>query len=169
MKKLLKISALLMAIGVSSLASESMAVGPTSNFQTNAVINSSCVLTASNVAFGAYTPTATATSLSANGTINATCSNGVVYNLALDGGKGGIATRKMAGAASGNADFLFYNMYTTSAKTTIFGDGTTGGGSKITVTGNGNSQATTIYGSLLTNQYVTPDNYSDSLTVTMTY
>lgn len=158
-----------MAIGVSSLANTSMAAGPTGNFQTNAVINSSCVLTASSVAFGAYTPTATATSLTANGTINATCSNGVVYNLALDGGKGGIATRKMAGAASGNADFLFYNIYTTSAKTVIFGDGTTGNGSKITVTGNGNSQATTIYGSLLTNQYVTPDNYSDSLTVTMTY
>lgn len=169
MKKLLKISAVLMALGVSSLANISMAAGPTTTFQTNAVINSSCVLTASSVAFGAYTPTATATALNANGTINATCSNGVVYSLALDGGKGGIATRKMAGAKAGNADLLAYNIYTTSAKTNIFGDGTTGNGSKITVTGNGASQATTIYGSLLTNQYITPDDYMDSLTVTMTY
>lgn len=169
MKKLLKISAILMAMGVSSLVNTSMAAGPTGNFQTNAVINSSCVLTASNVAFGGYTPTAAATALNANGTINATCSNGVVYNLTLDGGKGGIATRKMAGGKSGNADFLFYNIYTTSAKTTIFGDGTTGNSGKITMTGNGNSQATTIYGSLLTNQFITPDDYSDNLTVTMTY
>lgn len=169
MKKLLKISAVLIALGVSSLANVSMAEGPTSNFKTNAVINSSCIITASSVAFGAYTPTATATSLSANGIIDATCSNGVVYTLTLDSGKGTIGARKMAGTNAENADFLFYNLYTNSAKTTIFGNGTTGNGSKITVTGNGNSQATTIYGNLLTNQYVTPDSYSDNLTVTMAY
>lgn len=167
MKNLLKISALVMALGFGSSA---MAVNVNGNFQSNAVISSSCLLSASAVAFGAFTPTATATTLSANGTVSATCSNGVPYALSLDGGtKGTIATRKMGGANVANADLLIYNIYTTTAKTTIFGDGTTGSGSKINSTGTGSAQAITVYGGLLTNQYVTPDNYSDTLTVTMTY
>lgn len=165
MKNLLKISALVMALGFGSSA---MAVNVNGNFQSNAVISSSCLLSASAVAFGAFTPTATATTLSANGTVSATCSNGVTYALALDAGtKGTIGTREMGGGNVANADKLAYNIYTTTAKTVIFGDGTTG--SKINSTGTGAAQAITVYGGLLTNQYVTPDNYSDTLTVTMTY
>lgn len=165
MKNLLKISALVMALGFGSSA---MAGSVTGSFQSNAVITSSCLLSASAVAFGAFTPTSTATTLSANGTVSATCSNGVAYALSLDAGtKGTIGTRQMGGANAANADLLAYNIYTTTAKTTIFGNGTTG--SKINSTGTGSAQAITVYGGLLTNQYVTPDNYSDTLTVTMTY
>lgn len=41
--------------------------------------------------------------------------------------------------------------------------------SVLAVTGNGAAQSTTVYGNILTNQYITPDNYVDTLTVAMTY
>lgn len=168
MKNLLKISALVMALSFGSSAFA--ATNITTNMQANATVSSSCLLSASNIAFGSFTPTATATNLTANGTISATCSNGVSYQLAIDAGlTGTIAARKMAptGTVAGNSDTLSYNLYTDLAKTTIFGNGTSG--SKVTVTGNGGSQSTTVYGNILTNQYITPDNYVDTLTVSMTY
>lgn len=167
MKNIVKLASLAIALVVSSSA---IAASGSVNggFKTQAAISSSCLLSSSNVAFGAFTPTATATKLSANGIISATCSNGVVYNLSLNAGlKGTIATRMMGGGAVQNADKLAYNIFTNAAGTIIFGDNTSG--SKITVTGNGTLQATTIYGSLLTNQYITPDNYADTLIISMAY
>jgi hypothetical protein len=64
--------------------------------------------------------------------------------------------------------YISYNLYTTSAHSTIWGDGT---GGSITVTGSDTTTTKnyTIYGQLPTPQGVTPNTYTDTITVTVTY
>ena len=73
----------------------------------------------------------------------------------------------MAGLTNGNTDKLAYNLYQDSGYATLWGDGTTG--SKVSLTGTGSTQTSTVYGTLSLNQYIKPDNYADNLTVTLTY
>jgi spore coat protein U-like protein len=74
--------------------------------------------------------------------------------------------------AAGTAT-LQYNLYTTAGFATVFGDGT---GTTATIAGTGAGLATpvttTVYGQLLdstANQAVAPGNYSDTITVTISY
>jgi len=75
---------------------------------------------------------------------------------------------------AGGADTLRYNLYTTAALATLFGDGTTG--STMPGTGAGlaaaNAVAVTVYGQVpdtAANQAVTPGAYTDTIGVTVTY
>jgi spore coat protein U-like protein len=74
--------------------------------------------------------------------------------------------------ASG-ANTLQYNLFTTVAFAQVFGDGS---GTSKTVAGTGAGVATantvTVFGQLLdnaTNQAAVPGNYTDTITVTVTY
>ena len=164
MKKLTKILSALALVG---LAQASFAATSTSaNFQATATLNSSCVVTATNVAFGTITPAATGTA-SATGTITSRCSNNVGYTLSINAGSGTIAARTMTGATNGNTDKLAYNLYQDAGYATLWGDGTTG--SKVSLTGSGVTQTSTVYGTLSLNQYIKPDTYADNLTVTLSY
>jgi spore coat protein U-like protein len=71
------------------------------------------------------------------------------------------------------ANTLQYNLYTTAAFTTVFGDGS---GASQTEAGTGAGVATavsfTVFGQLpdnATNQAVVPGAYTDTITVTVTY
>jgi spore coat protein U-like protein len=71
------------------------------------------------------------------------------------------------------ANTLQYNLYTTAAFTTVFGDGS---GASQTESGAGAGVATavafTVFGQLpdnATNQAVVPGAYTDTITVTVTY
>jgi spore coat protein U-like protein len=151
---------------LAAMSGVAMAGSTNATFQASATINASCVVAASNVSFGAITPASTGTA-TASGAITSTCSNSVPYTLAINAGSGTIAARKMAGSASDNLDKLAYNLYTSSALTTVWGDGTTG--STVSMTGSGVAQSNTIYGSLALDQYLVPDTYTDNLTVTLAY
>jgi spore coat protein U-like protein len=64
---------------------------------------------------------------------------------------------------------LHYQIYTSAALSTVWGDGT--GSSSTVAGGNGGvaSQTLTGYGVISTSQYVTPGSYTDTITVTLTY
>lgn len=162
MKKL-KLS--LLAI-VAAMSSSAFAGSTSANFQVNATVQPTCVITATNVDFGAITPAATG-SVPSTGTVTTTCTKTTAYTLTLSSGSGSITSRKMSGATAGNLDGLLYNIYKDSGRTIVFGDGTSG--QTITGLGTGVAETTTIYGSVDLNQYIRPDTYSDSLTVTLTY
>ncbi|WP_423778032.1 spore coat protein U domain-containing protein [Delftia acidovorans] len=170
----MKFKITVLAIALASLSGSVWAgAGPpaqnaTATFQVTASVSATCVISATNVAFGAITPAATGTATT-TGTITSTCTKTTPYTLALNAGGGTIAARTMAGGTAGNTDKLAYNIYTDAGATLIFGDGTAGNGSTVGLTGTGAAQTTTIYGQSSLNQYVKPDAYSDNLTVTMTY
>ncbi len=144
----------------------------TSSFQVTATVLSTCSASATAVAFPNYTPGGGA--VTANGTISVKCTNTSPYHVALNAGSstGDAFTQRLMTLAAGTAT-LQYNLYTTAGFATVFGDGT---GTTATIAGTGAGLATpvttTVYGQLLdstANQAVAPGNYSDTITVTISY
>ena len=138
----------------------------TTNFSVTATVLAVCNVQATNLAFGSYSAT-NATPDDASSSVSVTCSNGQPYAIALDAGAGTGATVAARTMASG-ANALSYALYTGSARTTIWGDGSL---STSTVAGSGSGalQAYTVYGRVRANQYVAAGRYTDTVTVTITY
>jgi spore coat protein U-like protein len=142
----------------------------TTTFAVTATVQATCSATATPLAFGAYTPGAGA--VTNNSTISVKCTKNTPYTVALNAGSttGDAYTQRLM--ASG-ANTLQYNLYTTAAFGTVFGDGTPG---SATIAGTGAGVATantvTVYGQLpdsATNQAAVPGSYSDTITVTVSY
>lgn len=164
------ISALLItaALGVSASAG---AVTTTTNFQVTATVAKTCSATSAALAFGTYTPGGGALTGSTN--VSVKCTKNTTFTVALDKGTttGGTITQRLMSDGGGNT--LQYNLYTTAAFTTVFGDGTAG---SATLNGTGAGVATAVAiavnGQLLdnaTNQNAVPGNYTDTITATITY
>jgi spore coat protein U-like protein len=142
----------------------------TTTFAVTATVQATCSATATALPFGNYTPGAGA--LANSSTISVKCTKNTPYTVALNAGTttgGTLAQRLMAAGAN----TLQYNLYTTAALTTVFGDGT---GTTGTGAGTGAGVATannlTVFGQLpdnATNQAAVPGSYSDTITVTVTY
>jgi len=142
----------------------------TTTFQVSATVLKTCLVSASPLAFGNYTPGSG--NVAGQTTVNVNCTKNTAFTVALDKGTtagGTIGQRLMASGAN----TLQYNLYTTNAYTTIFGDGT-GGSSTQAGTGSGvaTANALTVFGQLpdnATNQAAVPGAYTDTITVTVTY
>jgi spore coat protein U-like protein len=122
----------------------------------------SCTVSATAVAFGAFNPFGAV--VNSTGTVSVTCSGGGInntYTIALSTGSGTYAQRYMN-------SLLKYNLYSDSTHMTIWGDGT-GGSSTVTGTNGHTTNNFTVYGQIPTPQGIAPNNYSDSITVTVTY
>lgn len=127
---------------------------------------------ATTLAFGNYRAT-TSTATTANGTVTVSClsaSTGNLPSFTVALSKGTTATsfspRQMA---SGTAR-LNYNIYRTSAYTTIWGDGTSGT-QTASYSSSSNLRTTnfTAFGQIPVGQYVKAAAYTDTITVTVTY
>jgi spore coat protein U-like protein len=142
----------------------------TTTFAVTSQVQATCSATATTLAFPAYTPGAGA--VTSTNTISIKCTKNSPYTISLNRGAtaGGTVAQRLMGAG---ANTLQYNLYTTAAHTIIFGDGS---GSSQTVAGTGSGVATansvTVFGQLpdnATNQLAVPANYTDTITVTVTY
>ena len=137
----------------------------------------SCTVSATTLAFGGYD---TINALNGTSTITVTCThtnNPAVrfdYVVALSSGPGSYASRQL----TGTGDTLSYNLYTSAAMTTVWGDGVTAGtatvaGSFVVGGGVGRSgtDTQTVYGRIGAAQNVLPGAYSTAspITVTITY
>jgi spore coat protein U-like protein len=138
----------------------------------------SCSISTTGVAFGSFNPL-TGTSHDSNGNIAFSCAGNqtiagllIPYSIAISKGGGTTyATRRMASGTH----FLTYNLYTDSAHTIIWGDGT--GGSSTTgsimlldLLGLGATVNYPIYGRVTSGQTTAvPGVYTDTITVTVTY
>lgn len=136
----------------------------------SAIVDSACLVSANPLTFPTYTP--------GNGSVNAIttlsvrCSRNTQFTVAMDAGTGGtVAQRLMTqGAAT-----LQYNLYTSAARTTVWGDGSL---SSAVVSGVGKGLAgneaitETVFGSLPdspANRQLAPGLYSDTVMITVAY
>lgn len=132
-----------------------------------------CSVSATTVAFGGYNPFS-ATPLDSTGDIAVSCSLGGIISLLVSyeiklatGGSGGYSPRRM----SNGANTLNYNLYTTSGRGTIWGNGSSSGtvsdsyllGIGTTVRHYG------VYGRVPALQNARSGGYLDSITVTVEY
>ena len=141
----------------------------TTTFGVSATVLKTCSVTANPLAFGSYTPGAGA--LAVNTAVNVRCTKGTTFTVALNGGTtaGGTITQRLM---TNGTDTLQYNLYTTAAFATLFGDGTTGVTMPGTGTGLATAVALTVFGSLpdnAANQAVSTGAYADTINVTVTY
>lgn len=153
-------------------AGAAQAATKTATFNVTANVLANCSVTANALNFGDYTPGTVA--LTGSSTVSVRCTKNTGYSVALNAGTtsgGTIAQRLMKHASA--TDTLQYNLYTTAALTTVFGDGTGGSGtSNGTGSGMGTASTITVYGSLpdsTANQDAAPGAYSDTVTVSVTY
>lgn len=152
----------LLALGFFSLPA-SATTTVTTTFGVSATVQSTCLISATAMAFGTYTGVA-ATSTS---TVTVTCTNTTPYNIGFSSGLATgatVTTRKMTGPSS---SLLSYALYQDSARSVNWGQ--TVGTDTVSGTGNGSSQTITAYGAIPASQYVNPGAYSDTITATITY
>jgi spore coat protein U-like protein len=139
----------------------------TNTFTVQAIINSSCNVTATTLNFGTYDPTS-ATALAGSSTVSVFCTSGTPYTAALNVGSGGgsFTTRTIASGSN----TLNYNLFRDAAYTQVWGDGS---GSTFTVAGTGSGLLTagnlTVYGQIPIAQDKPAGSYSSTVTVTVTY
>jgi spore coat protein U-like protein len=135
----------------------------TTTFAVTATVQSTCLVSATAMAFGTYTGVAATTT----STVSVTCTNTTPYNVALNAGLATgatVSTREMTGPLSA---LLSYALYSDSARSVNWGQ--TIGTDTVAGTGNGSAQAITVYGQIPAGQYVAPGAYTDTITATVTY
>jgi spore coat protein U-like protein len=151
-----------------AFAGSAQAATKTANFGVSATVAANCLVSATNLGFGTYTGVAQLTGTS---NVNVNCTKNSTYSLALSAGGGTYATRLLANGTNN----LQYNLYTSAAATSIWGDGTA---STAVVPGTGAGMAAanqithTVYGVLpdnVTNETQPVGTYNDTITVTVTY
>lgn len=164
-----KILTATLATGVMA-AGIAQAATTTTTFAVTATVQSTCSATAATLAFPNYTPGG-GTQIG-NTSISVKCTKNTPFTVALNAGStpGDAFAQRLMGSG---ANTLQYNLYTSAALTTIFGDGT-GGTGTVPGTGLGVATANTVqvFGQLpdnATNQAAIPGSYSDTITVTVTY
>ncbi|MFO1406079.1 MAG: spore coat protein U domain-containing protein [Steroidobacteraceae bacterium] len=152
-----------------AVAGTAGAATKTDTMQVSATVSKNCVITAAPLNLGTFDGT---NNLTASADINVRCTTGTTFGVALNtGSSGSYANRTLVNGT----DTLAYNLYTTNAYTTVWGDGTGTTGTR-TGTGTGmaaaNAQALTVYGRLLASANtgaVNSGTYTDTITATITY
>ena len=150
-------------LGLGSLGNPTLAVQDTDMFQVTATVQSVCTITASDLAFGSYDPSAG--DRDATSTLDVTCTNGTIYTVGLNGGGTGVVTaRAMAGPGGAT---LNYAMFRDSSRTQNWED--IGSLQVESGTGNGATQPLTVYGRVAGGQFSTGGSYSDTVTATIDF
>lgn len=140
----------------------------------------SCGVTTSGVAFGGY-DVFSGTDLDRTGTLTVKCdlladpAQDVPYTLSLSaGGSGSYSGRAMTNLMI-STEKMKYNLYTTSARNVVWGDGTGGsitqGGTIPTLSSGSPSQSQdwSVYGRITAGQDVAVGNYLDTVVVTVSF
>lgn len=131
----------------------------------------SCTVTAADVSFGNYNPLSSSNTDS-TGSVRVRCTLlvafGGSYTIALSTGSSGTYTQRTMRNGASN---LGYNLFTTAARSVIWGNGT-GGSSSVTRSFFALlfvDQTTTVYARIPPGQNVPGGVYSDTITATVTY
>ena len=121
-----------------------------------------CSVSTSGINFGTYDPRS-ATPLDGAGSVQLDCHSSSRPTLSISTGSSGtFVQRRMNNGGS----TLGYNLYTTAARTAIWGDGT--GGTAV-VNAPRRVSSTPIYGRIPAGQNVTAGRYGDTLVVTVSW
>jgi spore coat protein U-like protein len=138
----------------------------TFGFEVSATVPTSCQLSAATeLNFGSQAgPIAGVQDNSS--TITMTCRNRTAWNLGLDNGQNHDgSTRRMRLGFTGN--YVSYQLYRDSDRSLAWGNVI--GTNTATGTGTGSAQSQTVHGRVPGAQNVPAGNYSDTVTVTVTY
>jgi spore coat protein U-like protein len=137
----------------------------TSTFTVSVQLNATCLINSASAL--TFLPQGVlSTNVNQTSTIQVTCTNTTPYNIGLDAGTGAGATVAVRKMTSGGAT-VNYSLYSDSGYNTVWGN--TVSTDTVAGTGNGAAQNYTVYGRIPAQTTPAPGNYSDTITVTVTY
>lgn len=173
-KKILLATALITAAGFATTAAATIATGA-NTFTVSLQVTKTCSVTAgaaSNIVLGSTV--AGGTSASGNNTFKVNCSKNTPFYIGLaptnTTSTTGAGTLKGTGT---NADTIAYQLYSNSGLSTVWGNTATAIAVGNGVTGNGSGMGTalteTVYANATGSTDVTPDTYSDTVTINVNF
>lgn len=133
-----------------------------------ALLHGQCTVSSIGVNFGSYNPLSSSSVVS-NGTISILCSNNYSVRISIgpSPNSGGFNPRKMKQVSG--TDLLSYYLYTSSAMTTIWGDGTQGSSIVSAYAKKNKLLDLIVYGSAFSGQNVYVGQYTEALMVTVNF
>jgi len=139
----------------------------TATFSSTLTIVSSCQILSTNTLNFGGTQGIISTAINATTTFNVQCTSTTTYNVGLSAGTttGGTTTTRLL--TDGASHTIQYKLYQDSSRTVNWGN--TVGTDTAAGTGNGASQAVTIYAQVPAQSTPPPATYTDTITVTVTY
>ena len=149
------------------MAAPAFAQTATANLGVSATVAKNCSITTTAVAFGAYDPVVVndTAALDGTGSVVVTCTKGAGTRIDLGvGANAAGAVRRMAGGG----DFLTYELYTTTARTTVWGTGAAAG-LTIPVAPSRAARTFTVFGRVPGGQDVTAASYADTVVATINF
>lgn len=157
---------ILAALCLALISSHSYAGMTSTSIQVTATLNPTCAITSAKIDFGLI-GIVTSNATSSNSNLSVKCSNQLAYTIIFSGGNQGNNTMK----GSDKGEFIPYAL--------CQAEGWRLSGSSIACTktwintaltgmGNGKLQSYTVYAYVL-NGFYTPDNYSDTVTASISY
>lgn len=152
-------------VAVIGLAWSGMAsAATTANFEVSATVLANCSIFATAIPFGSYDPYS-ASDVTQTGTVTVSCTKSTNADIALShGANANGSTRRM----TDGANFLTYELYTTAAHDSVWGDNV--GTDTVSYSSSGIGDTTlTVYGLLPAGQDVVPGSYSDTVTATIIF
>jgi spore coat protein U-like protein len=159
--KCIAMGAIAAAIPISSAVAQTAST----SFQVTANVDSSCVIEATDLNFGAYSPVGPA--LDGQSQLLLLCTSSAQWNVGLDQGTAAgatVTTRQMTGPAP---SLLSYSLFSDAARTINWGN--TVGTDTVSGVGTGGPQVVTIYGRVPAAQNVGVGGYQDTITATVTF
>ncbi|SFN28477.1 spore coat U domain-containing protein [Variovorax sp. OV329] len=141
--------------------------GGTFGFAVSANVVKSCLVTADPLDFGSVDGIPSATGINAQTNVYVTCSRPTAYRvLLIPSNNSTTGSSAMKGTIAGNTDTVPYQLYRDAARSQQWGNQTA---NSLTGTGNGLAQPIPVYGRVPNIPNVRPDNYKDTVTVSVTY
>ena len=143
------------------------AVSAFASFPVSATVISSCLVTATPLAFGNYSPTDALPTDAAN-TVVASCTFGSAYQISADAGGGlnaTIAIRKLTGGLP--VGTLNYTLYSDAGRTLVWGN--TANTDTLAAIGQILPTTHNVYGRIFAGQNTTIGAYADIVNVTLDY
>ena len=151
-----------------ALAAPAVAQTDSDTFNVSANVSKNCSITTTPVAFGVYDPVvANATApLDGTGAVIVTCTKGA--GTSIDLGLGANATGATRRMAAGGGDYLTYQLYQDSGRTTVWGSG---GSAGQTIAGAPSKapRTFTVFGRVPAGQYVPAGSYADTVIATINF
>lgn len=158
-------------LALATIAGSAVAATPSSSsgsFQVGATILVSCNVSGSTLSFGgAIDPLLNPGPVDASTTLAVTCTKTTPYAVALSAGANAGQSAFSSRVMKSGTNSLPYQLYLDAGRTQVWGDGNSSG--TYAGTGTGSQQTLTVYGRLPSLSGVVPGNYSDTVTVTITY
>lgn len=157
----------LLAASAALITASSAALADTDTFTVSADVQSSCEVTANNLAFGSVN-VLSVDAVSATSDISVTCTSDTPYGIGLDGGNAGDVSARYLTDGATTPNQMNYNLYQESTHDTVWGD--TDGTDTVADTGSGSAQSHTVYGEIPGGQDSLPaGSYDDTINVAVYY